>query len=149
MTKLLVQELRDELFQEITLSGEERNHVLSISIYLYIHNNPSGTFTFTLSNQSEDLYSKNFTAQDVLDSISTSDNYAHVFFPFVPVDSLKVESGNFFLRLSSNGYTVTSGSFIGWIQQHEDEQNQLGYIAAGDEEKSLSYRIKILREGIL
>lgn len=149
MSTLLVQPLVSELSQVYEFTEDKRQEIGAIIPYLYVHNAPSGTFTLSLIKNAETVFSKTFTSQDVLDSIETLNDYARVFFPIVPLVHIQLERGEFTIKLSSSGYTHTPSSFLGWIQQHEDLNNELSYTPSGDDQNPLALRLKIYKEGIL
>lgn len=148
MTTLVCQTLYSELSQNVTFSHPDRLHVGCVSPYLLMVNSPAGTFTLEFTGTNGLVFSKSFTSLDVKASIGTTDNYAHVFLPIIPDNPVQIESGEFTIKITSTGYTASSGSFIGWIQQYENEQNELDYVPADDAQKSFSIRFKSFKEGI-
>lgn len=149
MTTLLVQELKTELVQEFTLGLSDRYNIGSFIPYLYVHNAPAGTFTFTITKDSVDIFSQTFTSSDIKAAEGTVNNYLHVFYPIVPDTNVFMECGDFSAKLTASGYAYSSSSFLGWIQQHEDLNNILDYVPATDAENPLAMRIKIYKEGLL
>lgn len=150
MSNLVVQPLVTELNQDIEITTSDRLHVGAFIINLYLHNSPAGTFTFSILNSDADvIFTKDFTSQDLKDSLSTTDDYLHTNYPIIPDDPVQLESGDFTLNLSSAGYTYTATSFIGWIQDFENLTNDLGYTASSDEENPLTFKLKIYKEGML
>jgi len=148
MTTLLAQTLTTQLVQQVRFDLEKRRHIGCISPYLYLHN-AVGTFTFEIIKDGQVLSSKSFTPADVKASLSTESNYMHVFFPIIPDAPVKLEKGIYSLRLSASGYAPTASSFIAWLQQFEDVQNEMDYIPLSDDENSLAFRIKEYKEGVL
>jgi hypothetical protein len=145
MTTLVVEELITELYQDINYTSDERAIIASIMPYLLIYNSPAGVFTFSVLNGAEVLFSKTFTSADIKASISTSNNYAHVFYPIVPTTQVELEKGTYRFKLTSSGYTFSESSYIGWIKQHEDLQLPLDYIPTDDFDNPLSIRIKTFK----
>jgi len=76
------------------------------------------------------------------------DDYCHVFFPLTSTTPFPLAKGSYKLKLSATGYSATETSFLGWVQQHEDLNNELDYTPINDEENPLAIRIKIFKEGI-
>lgn len=143
MSTLLVQELTTELSQELRYSLSKRCQIGAFIPYLYMHNAPAGTFIIDLLNSDDDIImSKSFTCSDIKTSLSTSDNYAHVFYPIIPTSPIQIEYGTYTIKLSASGYTYSSGSYLGWIQQFENIQNIMDYVPADSTENSLALRIK-------
>jgi hypothetical protein len=148
MTTLLVQKLYSELSQEVTFDLNERVHIGSIIPYIYLHNAPAGTFTFEMTGPNGAVFSKSFTSSDIKTALSTTDNYAHVYYAISPTNPVQIEKGAYTFTLTASGYTPTESSFIGWIQQHENIQNEMSYDPIDDEQNSLCIRYKSYREGI-
>jgi hypothetical protein len=110
-----------------------------------IYNNPAGTFTLSVLKGSDVLYSKNFTSEEVKASLATTNNYAHVFYPIIPENSIQLEVGTYKIKLSATGYTATTTSYLGWIRQFENIQTELDYAPADDLDKPYSMRLKIYK----
>lgn len=145
MSTLLVNPLRTTLEQEFSLSISERSQIGSIIPYLYMHNAPSGTFTISIIADYGTAASKSFTSADIKASLDTTDNFAHVFYPVIFDSPTQLDRGTYTLRLSSSGYSFSSSSFLGWIQQHEDLNNQLDYTPSNDGQNPLAFRIKVYK----
>lgn len=120
MTKLVVDELRTTLSQEITYSLNKRVSIAAISIYVYMHNSPSGTFTLSVKSGATTVASQDFTATELKTNLSTSDDYLYMWKPIQFDDAIQLEKGVYTLELSSSGYTYSSSSWIGWIKEHEN-----------------------------
>lgn len=148
MTTLQVQTLVSELVQDFNINLDERYHLGAVIPYLYLHN-PSGTFTIEIKQGSTVISSKSLTVAQIKSAIPTTDNYAHVFTPFIFDAPVKLERGSYSLRLSASGYSNSAASFLGWCQQFEDIQNEMDYIPFDDSENSLAFRLKIYKEGTL
>ncbi len=148
MTTLLGQTLYTELSQELNYSSRFRLHIGSIAPYILINNSPAGTFTLTMTGDNGVVFSKSFTCADVKTAIGTTDNYIHAFYPLVPTNPVQISKGSFTLTLSSSGYTPTVSSFIAWVQQHEDIQNEMDYVPFDDTKNPLAVRFKSYKEGI-
>ena len=148
MSQLLVETLTTELSQEINYDSDERCSIACFIPYIYFHN-AVGSFTFEIESDYGVIFSKSFTAQDIKDSIPSTANYAHVFYPIIPTNPVQIERGSFTFRLIAGaGYSVTQSSFIGWIKQHEDIQNRMSYNPASDNENTFAIRFKMYKEGI-
>jgi hypothetical protein len=150
MTTLLVEKLVNELEANITYSGLQRVHIGAFIPYLYLHNAQADYFTLTLTGVNGEVFSKNFTVSDVKTSLGTVNNYAHVFYPVIPSNPVQIGAGNYTLKLVAGpNYVNSQSSFIGWIKQFENLQNELSYVPSSDASNPLAYRLKILKEGIL
>lgn len=147
MTTLVVQTLVNELSQDFEIVLNERYHLGAIIPYLYFHN-PVGTFTIELVRDLDTIFSKSFTLLDVQTALDTNSNYIHCFYPIIP-DAIKLEKGQYKIKLTASGYSSNPSSFIGWCQQFEDVQNEMNYLPLSDDENSLAFRVKIYKEGVL
>jgi hypothetical protein len=72
-----------------------------------------------------------------------------VFYPIIPDSPIKLEKGTYTLKLTASGYISNSSSFIGWLQQFEDVQNDMDYLPLFSNQNSLAFRLKIFKEGVL
>jgi hypothetical protein len=94
----------------------------------------------------EEIYTKAFTSADIKASLETTDNYAHVFFPIIPENPIQIEKGVYTFRLQASGYTLSTSSYLAWIQQHENIQTELESEIENFTELPFSVRIKIYTE---
>jgi hypothetical protein len=149
VTTLVIEKLQTELFQEVRYNNSDRVHVGAFIPYLYLHNAQADYFTFELEKDSVVLFSKNFTVSEIKSALPTTDNYIHVFYPIIPSNPVQIESGLYkFKLIAGTNYINSPTSFIGWIKQHEDIQNQMDYIPVDDSQNSFSIRYKSYKEGI-
>ncbi len=142
MTTLLVDKLGTSLEQNITVTGTERVHIAAFIPYIYVYNNPAGTFTFQLIKSSVVIFSQSFTSADIKTSVGTANNYIHSFYPIVPTVLVQMLAGNYTVKITSSGYTATEASYLGWIRQHENIQNEIDYTPTSDRKNPLAIRIK-------
>ena len=149
MTTLVVNPIGASLEQEFTYNLNDRCHIGAFYPYLVLINAPAGTFTCELIKGVTTLFSKSFTSTDIKLSLTTSDNFAHAFYPVIPDSPVQAEKGTYKLKISTSGYTETATSYLGWAQQFEDIQNEMSYTPSGDNENSLAFRLKIYKEGVL
>jgi hypothetical protein len=149
VSTLVCQTLNTELSQEINYNSSERLHIGCISPYLLLVNSPVGTFTLEMTGPNGVVFSKAFSSNDIKSSIGTVDDFAHVFYPVIPDYPIQIESGNYTIKLTASGYSASGTSFIGWIQQHENIQNEMTYIPVDDSQNSFSIRFKSYKEGSL
>jgi hypothetical protein len=144
--KVMVQSLYTTLEQEIRLSHEGFYTLVGIEPYIAIVGAPAGTFTFSILSGATTLFSSTFTSADIKTKLNTANNHAHIYYPFTP--SIKLKKGLYKLKLSASSYTPTTTSFISWVQQHENIQVPMDYIPSGDWDNTLTYRIKLIKEGM-
>lgn len=144
MSTLVVNEIVDSLEQEFTFNLNTRSHIGAFYPYLVMINQPLGTFAFKFFKGATELFSVDFTSIDI-----STESYAHVFFPIIPENPIQLEKGQYKISITTSGYTKTNDSYIGWIQQFEDIQNEMSYTPIRTEENSLAFRLKIYKEGIV
>jgi hypothetical protein len=144
----VVESLKSALEQNFKFSLETRYVIAAFLPYLYLHNAPDGIFSFAVLKDGEIIYSHAFNSVDIKLSLSTTNNYAHVYFPIIPTLPMVMEKGSYIARLTASNYEATSTKFLGWIRASESVSNiitvppnSLGY--------PLSMRIKTLNQGIL
>lgn len=146
MTTLLFELLEDELIHNFSLNLNRRYHIACFAPYLYMHGSPVGTFTFEILKNDLSIFSKVFNCDDIKSSLNTTDDYAHVFYPIIPEVPLQLEKGTYKAKITSEDY-VSGASFLGWIKQFEDLNNELDYVPDSVEDHPLAMRIKELKEG--
>lgn len=149
MTTLVVNPIGSSLEQEFTYNLNDRCHIGAFYPYIVMIGAPAGTFTCELVQGATTLFSKTFTSSLIKLSLTTTDNYAHAFYPIIPDLPIQIEKGTYKLKISTSGYTETNTSYLAWAQQFEDIQNEMSYTPSGTEENSLAFRLKIYKEGIL
>lgn len=149
MTTLVFQTLTDELSQEVFYHLERRMNIASFSPYLLMMNAPTGTFTFEVTGTNGVVVSEEFTSADIKAELDTVNDFAHIFYAIVPTSPVFLERGSYTIRISATGYSPSSTSFIGWIQQHENIQNVMTYTPLRDDQNSFAVRYKEYQEGIL
>lgn len=148
MTTLVANPIGAFLEQEFTYNLDERCHIGAFYPYLLMHNEPAGVFTFELLSGAEVLFSKNFTSADIKTALNTANSYAHVFYPIIPDVMVQLESGTYKIRISTSGYTESFSSYVAWLQQFEDIQNEMSYVPSASDQNSLAFRVKSYKEGI-
>jgi hypothetical protein len=141
VTTLVIEELKTTLTQEFTILTKPRMNIVQIRPHLYVHNSPSGTFTFSILDSSNNvLISSNFQSQSLYDALDTVNQYAHGYFNMM-LNEISLDVGTYKLRLSSSGYTFSEISYLGWVRDHEDLKNPISYTPASDLENPLSFEI--------
>jgi len=148
MTTLLVQDLKSELVHDFALALQTRQSIGAFILFLYLHDSPSGTFTFEILKDAQVIFSKSFTSSDIKTAMDTSEDYLYAFYPIMPDDPIHLERGEYQAKLSATGYK-NGNSFLGWVQQHENVQNEMAYTPSNDSANPLAMRIKVLKQGII
>lgn len=122
MTYIVVDELltSQEIIQEFVVNTGMRVRGLSFRPYLYVHNNPSGTFTFSLKYEGNEIGAKTFTSSDLYTAMDATESYIRLFYKVTFDDIINLNKGTYELVLSASGYTFSELSYIGWIREHED-----------------------------
>lgn len=142
--KFLMDVIKDGLEQRIDCTSSNRIQIGAIIPYLYFHNLESGVFKFVLYKETSVIYEKEFSRDDIA-SVLTED-FAHVYFPIVPVNPLPIEQGEYTFRIEAvSDYSPTANSFLGWIKQHEDIQLPMSYIPLSDVKNTYTIRFKEYR----
>jgi len=139
--KLLVEELISELTQEFELIGGRIFHANGIRPYLYAHNHPSGTFTFTLMKDSTPISSVSFNSSQLYSAIQTSNNFIHLVYDLEFEHVLPLKNGVYQLKLTSSGYTFSSDCFLGWVKEHEDLKFPVSPIPTSDDQNPLTFEL--------
>lgn len=141
MTTLVIEELVTTLSQEFTINSEKGILLKSIRPYLYVHNNPVGTFTVKLKQGITELFSKNFQSSDLYNALSTSNAYAHLFFNIEFDYPIHLIENTYKIELSSSGYSFSEASYIAWIKEHENLKVPLSYSPLDDLNNPMSFEL--------
>lgn len=144
MTTLIVDNFAEDETKEqgFTVSTRKRLSFGCISPYIYLHNNPAGNFTLELLKDADIILTNTFTSSDIKSALETSLNYSHVFYPVIPLTMIQLSEGDYTLKISCSGYSPSSLSYIGWIRQFEDLNNEISYVPSSDFENPLAFRLK-------
>lgn len=149
--KLLVEELREgnELYSSFTLNLNRRSQLAAFYPYLFIKNVPNGDFYIGIRKTNGAFqYEEHFTSSDLQALLNTTDTNIRIFKPVIPLNPIFMEKGDYEIYLYSENYTFKRTSFIGWIRQHEDLNNELSFTPLNDAENPLAFRLKVYKEGI-
>jgi hypothetical protein len=139
--KLLVEELISEISQEFQLIGGKIFHANGIRPYLYAHNNPLGTFTFTLLSGVNELSSVSFTSSQLYSALQTSDDFIHLVYDLEFPHVLPLKNGVYKLKLTASGYTFNPDCFLGWVKEHEDLKFPVSTIPTSDDQNPLTFEL--------
>ena len=121
MTTLVVDELKTTLTQSFTVDLNRRYTIAAVRPYLYMHNSPAGTFTFSVKDSGANtIASKTFTSAEIKSDLSTSDNYCHLWKALVFTNPLQLSKGSYSLVISSSGYTFAESSYLAWVKEYEN-----------------------------
>lgn len=116
---LQVEELRGATLEH-SASTEKRLSIFGVRPHLFKHLSPVGTFTITISQDGDDLGSKEFTSASIeAATSSTALNYFHGRVAVIFDSPIVVNRGTFEIKLSSSGYSFSEAAYIGWIREHE------------------------------
>jgi hypothetical protein len=117
VSTLVVDALETTLTQTINI--ENRINIASLLPTFYIHNVPSGTFTLAFKSGLITLATISFTANDLKNKISASDNYFWGWFALIPIGNVSLERGVYDIVLSSIGYTYSDSAFLSWVKMYD------------------------------
>jgi hypothetical protein len=148
VTKLVVEPLKTELEQEFNFKLEGRCILAAIAPYLYMHNSPAGTFQFSVYKADDLVFMKEFTSAEIKAALQTTDGYVHSFHPMIPINPVFFTKGTYRANLAAIGYTFSDDSYLGWVRQHENVQDELEYTPSNNMHNPLAMRRKILKRGI-
>lgn len=115
MSTLAVEQLEtgQTIIQPITVT---RPIVLAaLRPYLYFHGMPAGAFKLRLKRSTTTIKEWEFTSSDAREAFGGSLNYFHVYLSLVS-EAFVIRPGEYTLELSATGYTLSSGSFMGWCK---------------------------------
>lgn len=145
MSQFLVVTLQNSLSQEIEFTNEERVEIAGFYPYIYFHNVEDATFTFKIERNSVTVFEQDFTADEIRDF---SGDYAHIFLPIIPLHPVQIEKGVYNFSINANEGYQASETFIGWIKQYQDIQNEMSYTPINDTQNTFAIRFKRYIEGI-
>jgi hypothetical protein len=145
MSILLVETLQDSLSQEIDFTLDERVEIAAFIPYIYFHNVTGAVFTFELKRDSDVIFEQDFTSEQVKEA---SGDYAHVFYPIIPINPVQLENGSYTFTIKRKSGYLAGASFIGWIKQYVDVQNEMSYTPESSASNTFAIRFKKFREGI-
>lgn len=146
MTKLVVEDLQTTLEQDFTVYLERRITVAGIRPYIYMHNSPSGTFTFTLKRAGVTIASDSFDSTEIKSDLGTTDNYIHIWKVLNLANVIHLESGAYSLELSSSGYTYSDSSYLGWVKEHEHLTSEINGSPLTDFNNPMSIQLFELKD---
>lgn len=110
---LIVGELRTEIANSFSLLNDTRYIIEQVSINLYMHNSPAGTFAVDIMSGADTVETREFTSSDIKEAYETTNDYIHGFFPIT--FNTKLTRGIYSLRLRpASGYTYDGDSFLSW-----------------------------------
>lgn len=139
----MVEELHTQISQEFTVENNKRYKLEAIIPHLYVHDTPAGTFTLTLYKDVTSIFSKSFTVSDIRTSLSTSDDFIHVFYPIIPASDVYIEAGDYQLLLTKSGYTYSDSNYLGWCRNFETQDYIDDQQLFKDQTNALETRFKV------
>jgi hypothetical protein len=142
MSKLLVEELKTSLSEGFILSNTQRYQIAAILPHLYIHNEPSGNFTFTLKKGANTIFSKTFNVTQIKSTIENALDFSHLWLPIIPDLPTQVESGEYLFELTASGYTFNESAYIGWCRNFEEMSFKGDFGQFNSDENNLQLRLK-------
>lgn len=146
--KLLIEELRNTLSQEFTISLNKRRQVYAVRPRLYMHNAPSGTFTVKIKDGATELASRDFTSTELKSLLNTANNYAHGFFKLDFDEPVPLKNGTYQVELSASGYTFSESAYLAWVKDHDNVFHEIDGTVDGDEDKPLTFELWTYRNEV-
>lgn len=141
MSKIVMDELVTTLRQDIAV--KERLILSHIKLFLYLHNDPSGTFTISVKDGATTLGSASLTMDQIKIGASFGNNQYHKgMFRFgVDPNPILNPDTTYTLELSSSGYSFSESSYLAWVKEHENLTNTFNYNTISDYEKPFSFQL--------
>jgi len=118
-----------------------RMHLQGIRPLLYLHNDPTGTFTFTLKDGSDVLDSESFNASDIKAGANFNDNEYHYGFFKLDFNAILNHDRLYTLELDSSGYTFSGSEYLGWIKEFENITNSFSDSIFSFHQKPFGYQL--------
>ena len=141
MSTLLVEPLEGTpLTQEFTLKSQRLN-LTAIRPRLYLHNDPTGTFTLNLKYNGNIISSADFTVADIKSGASYNDNEYHHGFIKLDMGAVLNLGFTYQLELTSSGYTFAESSYLGWIKEFENQTNTFSTSVTTIDEYPFGYQL--------
>jgi len=139
MSYLVIEYLETTLEQSFQVN--ERIQVSAIRPWLYLHNDPAGTFKFAIKQNGNEIGSKELTISEIKTLAGLSDNeYHHGFIKFDFNAILNIDT-SYQIELSSSGYVYDPNSYIGWVKPHENLLNSFDDVISYDDQKPLGVQM--------
>jgi len=142
MTTHVINELKSTLSQEFTII--KRREIIAIRPKLLFVDDPAGEFIITLKQGATTLGSASLTMTEILDGTGwVANRYHYGFLRFQFAAPIILNRGlTYTIELSSSGYTYSSSSYLGWIQEYYNPINQGdGSTLLTDFERPYSYQL--------
>lgn len=139
MMKIVLDELKTTLTQKFTTV--EREQAYAIRPYLYLHNDPVGSFTISIKHGSTVLGQSTLTISEIKTEAGFADNqYHHGVFRFIfdPLVVLQART-EYNIELSASGYSYSDSSFIGWVKEFENLKNTFTDTISTDFDRPFSF----------
>jgi len=121
--------------------NQNRLHLKAIRPWLYLHNDPSGTFTINVKDGSDLLDSVDFTINDLKVGASLNDNEYHKSFFKFDFDVILNHDRDYTIELDSSGYTYSGSSYLGWIKEFENLTNSFDETIWTFQQKPFGYQL--------
>lgn len=125
MSTLVVEELITTLEQEI--KTYRHVNLAAIRPWVYSHGNPSGTFTFELSNSSGPIKFFSFTNNSLKQALNVTEPYFHGYYA-IAMTPFILPRGTYKIKLYATGYTFDENCFFGWCKDVEPKSRTYGNI---------------------
>lgn len=128
------------LIQEFKIKRNRLN-LTAVRPWLYLHNDPAGTFTLTLKDGANILDSSDFTVSDLKNGAGLNDNEYHKGFFKIDLRATLQHDRLYSLELSSSGYSFSGSSYLGWIKEFENLTNSFSESIWTFHQKPFGYQL--------
>jgi|DEB0MinimDraft_6_1074348.scaffolds.fasta_scaffold09455_3 hypothetical protein len=141
MSTLLVEPLQGTpLTQDFEIKGNRLN-LTAIRPRLYMHNDPTGTFTLNLKYSGNVIATADFTMAEIKAGASYNDNEYHHGFIKIDIGAVLNIGATYTLELTSSGYTFSEASYLGWIKEFENQTNSFSESVTTLDEYPFGYQL--------
>lgn len=139
MSSIILDELRTSLTQDFSLL--KRTQVTAIRPNLYLHNDPSGTFTLAIKNGSDTIASSTLTMAEIITNAGFSAGQYHWGIFRFDFDEITLnKSVTYTLELSTSA-AFDESSYLGWIKEYTNNKNTLTDSVENDFERDYSFEL--------
>ena len=141
MTTLVVEPLKAvDLVQEFELKVTRLN-LTAVRPYLYLHNDPVGTFTLNIKYSGNIIATADFTMAEIKSNATYNDNEFHHGFVKIDIGAVLNLGVKYEMELTSSGYTFSESSYLGWVKEYENLTNSLSVSVSDFSENPLSFQL--------
>lgn len=136
---------QEPLVQEFNLTNEAPYVIKGFYPYLYMKNQPIGTYIFKIIKEEITIFEKYFNSADIQNSMEEAAPNAYVFFPILPEHPyLLLGRGRYKATLEYYLGTTKESSHLGWIRLHKFEVNEYEEVPEFESDIPFAMKVKVL-----